>query len=213
MMTLFLVCALVGSGLLLLSLLGGHDAGPHSLDVHGLDMHGLDMHGLDAHGVDLPGPDSYGPSAYGADLHVAAATAVPGHLGQAASWLSLRSLVSFAAFFGLGGLLASWLDLVASLQLTFALLAGLAVGGFTAFAFRLARLRGELAGHTGSLVGRTGQVLVPPRAGSPGKVLLTAAGQSEQLLARSSDPLTPGDRVLVIAVNGGLLDVKRWDGQ
>ena len=193
MMTLFLVCALVGGGLLLLSLLGGHDLAGHDAAFHATDVAG----------------DHLGA---GAD-HVAGHLGQVGHLGQAASWLSLRSLISFAAFFGLGGLLASWLDLAAQLQLIFALLAGLAVGGFTAFVFRLARLRGELAGHTGSLVGRTGQVLVSPRAGSPGKVLLTAAGQSEQLLARSSDPLTPGDRVLVIAENGGLLDVRRWDGQ
>ena len=189
MMTLFTVCALVGGGLMLLSLLGGHDTVPHGSELHSPELHSPELHG--------PAEPA---------LH-------PSHLGALAAWFSLRSLISFAAFFGLGGLLASWLGLTPGLQLVFALLAGLAVGGFTAFAFRLARVRGELAGHTASLVGRTGQVLVPPHGLTPGKVMLTAAGQSEQLLAQSSDPLSAGDRVLVIAEAGGLLDVKRWDGQ
>lgn len=185
METLFTICALVGGGLLVLSLLGTHDGVPHD-GLSGAAFHA--GHGGD--GGDHPGWGLHGWF-----------------------WLSLRSLISFAAFFGLGGLLASWLGLRPALQLGSALLAGLAVGGFTAFIFRLARLRGELAGRTASLVGRTARVLVSPRGSIPGKVVLKAAGQSEQLLACSSDPLAPGDQVLVIAEAGGLLDVKRWDGQ
>ncbi|MFC4455647.1 hypothetical protein [Deinococcus sonorensis] len=133
--------------------------------------------------------------------------------GDIASWLSLRALVSFAAFFGLGGLLAIWLRLSGPGQLLFALVAGLSVGGFTAWAFRLARLRGETATRVGSLTGRTGRVLVSPRGAAPGKALLTVAGQREEWLVQSADPLSPGDRVLVIAQERGVLDVRLWDGQ
>ncbi|MDV6375255.1 hypothetical protein [Deinococcus arenicola] len=69
--------------------------------------------------------------------------------GDIASWFSLRALVSFATFFGLGGL---------------------AVGGFTAYLFRLARTRGEVSGGTGKLAGRTGDVLISPAPGRPGRV-------------------------------------------
>jgi len=55
-------------------------------------------------------------------------------------------------------------------------------------------------------------VLIAPVGGQPGKIELIVAGQTEQLLARSDDPLHPGDRVIVIGVDGGLLDVKAWEG-
>ncbi|GGJ72490.1 NfeD family protein [Deinococcus aquiradiocola] len=179
MSMVFTVCALVGCGLLLLSLLGDHSSSLHDLAGHPE--------------VAPPGGHAFG--------------------GSLLSWFSLRSVVSFVAFFGLGGLLAAWLALRPELQLVFALVAGAAVGGFTAFVFRLAEVRGELTARTTPLVGRTAQVIVAPHGAVPGKVLLTAGGQSEQMLARSSDDLTPGDQVLVISQAGGLLDVKRWDAR
>ena len=78
----------------------------------------------------------------------------------------LLGLVSFAAFFGLGGSLAAWLGLHPTFQLIFALLSGLAVGGFTAFALSLAQTRGELfqdalESQSLSLVERTAETLLP----------------------------------------------------
>lgn len=125
-------------------------------------------------------------------------------------WLDVPGIVSFAAFFGLGGLLASWLGQAPAAQVLFALLAGSAVGGFTAFVLRLARQRGEM---TASLVGRTGQVLVSPQGERPGSVKLMAPGRGEQRPAQSTDALHPGDRVLIVGEAGGWLDVRRWDGQ
>ncbi len=129
-----------------------------------------------------------------------------------ASYFSLRAVVSFAAFFGLGGLAAQGLGLGGLPQLGFALVCGLLVGAFAAVSLRLARTRGETGTHASALEGRTGKVLVAPAAGRLGKVELTVAGQTEQLLARSDDSLRPGDRVIVIAAEGGLLDVKAWEG-
>ncbi|GMA16096.1 hypothetical protein E5F05_08910 [Deinococcus metallilatus] len=178
-MDIYLLCLLVGGGLLVLSLLGGH---------HG--ELGLGGHGLD-HAADTDHPDT----------------------GDLASWLSLRSLVSFAAFFGLAGVVGGAAGLSGLGRLVVALVTGLAVGGFTAFAFRLARSRGEVSAAAGRLAGRTGKVLVPPAPDRPGKVALTVAGQIEHLLARSDDPLHAGDAVIVIGVEAGVLDVKAWNGR
>ncbi|WP_420596478.1 hypothetical protein [Deinococcus sp.] len=136
----------------------------------------------------------------------------PDHgMGDIASYFSLRALVAFAAFFGLGGLAAQGLGLGGLTQLGFALICGLLVGGFAAVSLRLARTRGETDTRAASLEGRTGKVLVAPAAGRPGKVALTIAGQTEQRLAQSDDLLRPGDAVIVIAVTAGLLDVRLWE--
>jgi hypothetical protein len=177
MLDLYLICLIVGGGLLALSLLGGHDGdlGGHSPEAE--------------HGG--------------------------GHL---APWFSLRALVSFTAFFGLAGVVGGLLGLGGTARLVMALVTGLAVGGFTAFAFGVVRARGEVGARAGRLSGRTGQVLVPPAAGQLGqperlgKVALTVGGQLEQRPARSADVLRPGDPVLVIAEERGVLEVKFWDG-
>lgn len=129
--------------------------------------------------------------------------------------LSLYSSVSFGLFFGLGGLLAGWLGLVPELQLVAALLSGLAVGGVTAWAWYLAGpprpdpLPDEAVST--SLVGHTGRVTLSPHGDTPGRVLLSA-GQRQPLPAQSRDRLIPGDRVLIVADAGDLLDVLRWEG-
>lgn len=189
MLDIYLICLIVGGGLLALSLLGGHDSdlGGHSPEAE--------------HG---------GGAGHGG--------------GSLAAWFSLRSLVSFAAFFGLAGLVGGLLGLGSTGRLIMALVTGLAVGGFTAFAFGVVRSRGEVGARAGRLAGRTGQVLVPPAAGQPsqpgqpgqlerlGKVALTVGGQLEQRPARSADVLRPGDPVIVIAEERGVLEVKFWDG-
>ncbi|WP_019588168.1 NfeD family protein [Deinococcus apachensis] len=172
-MDIYLLCLLVGGGLLAASLLGGH---------HG----------------DLNAGDGVG---HGPDLH------------DLASWFSLRSLVSFAAFFGLAGVVGGLAGLSGPGRLTVALVTGLAVGALTSLAFRVARTRGEVSAAAGRMAGRTGKVLVPPAPGRPGKVALTVAGQIEHVLARSDDPLHAGDPVIVIGTQGGVLDVKAWDGR
>ncbi|KEF33431.1 hypothetical protein RDMS_13085 [Deinococcus sp. RL] len=168
-MDFYLLSLMVGGGLLLLSLVGGHDA--------------------DAPGGEHP------------------------ETGDLASWFSLRSVVSFAAFFGLAGTVAGLLGLGGAGRLVMALVTGLAVGAFTSFAFRLARTRGEVSSGAGRLTGRTGKVLVPPAPGRPGKVAVTVAGQIEHALARSADPLRAGDSIIVLGVRGGVLDVGAWDGR
>ncbi|QFP77607.1 NfeD family protein [Deinococcus sp. AJ005] len=132
--------------------------------------------------------------------------------GDIASWFSLRALVSFATFFGLAGVMGGLIGASVTVQFVMALVSGLAVGGFTAYLFRLARTRGEVSGGTGRLAGRTGEVLISPAPGRPGRVAVTISGQVTQLAAHSDDALHPGDAVIVIGQQGGVLDVKLWDG-
>lgn len=133
-------------------------------------------------------------------------------LGEVASYFSLRAIISFVAFFGLGGLAARGLGLGGLTQLGFALICGLLVGAFAAVALRLARTRGETDTHASSLEGRVGKVLVAPATDRLGKVEVTVAGQTEQMLARSDDALLPGAAVIVIGMAGGVLDVRAWSG-
>lgn len=137
------------------------------------------------------------------------AALVAGYRALPGPWPPVRSLVGFAMAFGLAGLLASWLELYPAMQLAFALLSGLAVGGLTAFALRLYGRHRELTGQ--ALIGQTGQVLVSPDGPDPGWMLLTAKDEKAHLPVTSRDRLLPGDRVQVIAELGGLLDVRRCD--
>ena len=146
------------------------------------------------------------------DFNTDADAGGPDHgMGDIASYFSLRALVSFAAFFGLGGLAAQGLGLGGLAQFGFALICGLLVGAFAAVSLRLASTRGETDTHAAALEGRTGKVMVAPAAGRPGKVALMIAGQTEQLLARSDDLLRPGDAIIVIGQTQGLLDVRLWE--
>lgn len=148
--------------------------------LFGLSLLGGGDHDVSGH--DLGGPD-------GADH--------PG-AGDIASWFSLRAFVSFAAFSGLGGVAGGLIGASITVQFSMALVCGLAVGGFTAYLFRLARTRGEVSGGTGKLAGRTGEVLVSPAPRRPGRVAVTISGQVTQLAAHSDDALRPGDPVIVI---------------
>ncbi|GEM47800.1 NfeD family protein [Deinococcus cellulosilyticus] len=125
------------------------------------------------------------------------------------SWLNLRAVVFAVAFFGLGGVIASRLGLNMGGQWVFALITGLSVGITTAWLFRYARQQ-EFSGQVGDLVGRTGKVIVPPRPEHPGKVMLTVSGQVTEFHAHSSDLLQVGEPIIVVGVEQGTLNVRRW---
>lgn len=134
-----------------------------------------------------------------------------GGLGDLGSWLNLRALVSFATFFGLGGVLGGWLGLGGAVQFAYALVAGLAVAFLTSWLFRMAR-QSEGGTRSVSLVGRTARVIVPPRPGRTGKVQLERVGQLTDVLATSADTLSVGETVIVIDEVEGQVEVARWSG-
>ena len=162
-----------------------------------LSVFGGHDHGADHAGLDHPGSDHVAGDHLASDI---------------ASLFSLRSLTSFAAFFGLGGLAAAGLGLGGLAQFGFALICGLLVGLFAAVALRLARRHGNLSTEAAVLAGRTGKVLIAPAAGRPGKIELMVEGQLQQVLAHSEDELRPGDGVIVVGAQAGLLDVRAWSG-
>lgn len=125
------------------------------------------------------------------------------------SWLNFRAIVFAVAFFGLGGVIASRLGLSMGGQWMFALITGLSVGITTAWLFRYARQQ-EFSGQVGDLVGRTGKVLVPPTSARPGKVMLTVSGQVTEFHAHSSDVLQVGEPIIVVGMEQGTLNVRRW---
>lgn len=125
------------------------------------------------------------------------------------SWLNFRAIVFAVAFFGLGGVIASRLGLTMGGQWVFALITGLSVGITTAWLFRYARQQ-EFSGQVGDLVGRTGKVLVPPTSARPGKVMLTVSGQVTEFHAHSSDVLQVGEPIIVVGMEQGTLNVRRW---
>ena len=142
MLTLFTVCALLGGTLLTLALLERSAAWSRKAEWHGA------------------GPQT-------PRFTTTHSTEVRSLLGTGRARSVLLGLVSFAAFFGLGGFLASWLGLHPTFQWTFAAFSGLAVGGFTAFALSLAQTRGELfqnalESQNLSLVERTAEAPLPP---------------------------------------------------
>ncbi|WP_407570246.1 hypothetical protein [Deinococcus altitudinis] len=143
MLTLFTVCALLGGTLLALALLVRNVAWARKAELQGAGLQTLPRKALIFKATNSTEVRS-----------------LPG-TGRARS--VLLGLVSFAAFFGLGGCLASWLGLHPTFQWTFAFLSGLAVGGFTAFALSLAHMSlGQLSLGQLSL----GQVRVEPFQGA-----------------------------------------------
>ncbi|ADV67971.1 hypothetical protein [Deinococcus maricopensis] len=133
--------------------------------------------------------------------------------GEVASWLSVRAVVAFAAFFGLGGVVAGALGYGGAAQFAYALAAGLPVSAFAAWLTRVARTRGEVHTGAGRVAGRVGIVRIRPEGARPGKVEVIMAGQSTQHLALSDDALNVGEQVIVIGIERGVLHVRRWDGR
>ncbi|WP_027482837.1 hypothetical protein [Deinococcus pimensis] len=136
-----------------------------------------------------------------------------GHdLPHALAWLNLRSVVTAVTFFGLAGVLMGWLGRPPGVRLAFASVTGVLVAGVTGALMYQLRTR-EVGTRVGSLVGRTGRVLVAPAGTRPGKIKLELAGQLAEVLVRSEDELRVGEDVIVVEAQGGLVSVRRWDGR
>jgi membrane protein implicated in regulation of membrane protease activity len=182
-MTIYLTALAFGGTLLVASLLGGHDHADHHAGDHDQDH----VHGHDG----SPGSQ--------------AALVLP--------FLSLRFWIFGLAFFGLTGAVLHGLGLTS--PLTAAVLASVVGLGF---GYGAARLFQSLAGQTvgqvapdGGHVGREGKVLLPVARGQRGKVRVTAAGVTVDLLAESDEepPLPAGTTVLIVSMRGTVAVVER----
>jgi|GEM_PF-539579 len=131
---------------------------------------------------------------------------------------SLRNLTYFLFAFGAAGVLLSFLwggerELLTALSAGFT---GALAWTMSALAFGYLRNTesGQMPGDA-TLVGRVGQVTLPLLSGSTGKVMITRAGQTQELLARPLDDDEPGpekwDTVVIVEVRDGVAFVAPYN--
>ena len=126
---------------------------------------------------------------------------------RALAFLRLRTLLFFAFFFGLAGILGSQL-----MGQGAALFTALGTGMVCAFLgdWVLSRLSTSTADSSlegDAPVGLEAEVTIPIGTGGTGKISGTIQGRTIELLARRAEdkvPLNPGDRVLVIEMRDGV---------
>ncbi|GAB5519766.1 MAG: hypothetical protein RhofKO_20170 [Rhodothermales bacterium] len=185
MESIYLISLIVGGVFVILSMFGGGDV---DADVD-VDID-LDTD-FDADGdLDLGGDSGFGFS----DL------------------ISVRALFLFLAFFGLTGMLLSWVGVSEpALGLTAAAIgATIGLGGnYVIKNVGYKHVSSDVT--TAALNGKTAQVLLPFEPGQRGKVRLVANGQRLSVLAESfdedTDSFSPGDEVVVVRMDGNVARV------
>ena len=126
-------------------------------------------------------------------------------------FLSLRFWTYFAACFGITGLLLT--NFTGAGAITVGLLSvatGFVAGMGTHLIMRSMRNREADSGiKEEHLVGKDGRVLVGVSPGSSGKIRLEVKGELVDLTAFTEEqvPLNPGDRALVVSIEGGRANV------
>ena len=125
---------------------------------------------------------------------------------------SLRTVLLFAAFFGLCGVLLPLAEVGELTRALVSLATGLVIGVVGNLAIK--RVGYEHVSSTitaDDLHGRTGKVLIPFGQADKGKILLIGKGQRIQLVARSyegaPETFSAGDEVVVIRINGAIAEV------
>ena len=194
MLTVYLITAVVGGTLVVLSALSGH--GDHDVDGE-LDIDGeLDLDG----GAHFDG-----------DVHpdMADGALVAKEAQSLTTWLpffSLRFWTYFSAGFGGTGCLLSWFDLAgATVTATISSVTG-GIAGLGMF-YVMRALQGsetDSAATARDLAGQDALVSVKVSADEPGEVRLDFKGMTVELLARSrtGEELDVGTEVVILDFNG-----------
>jgi len=215
MATVYLVCAVAGSVLVLCQLVmtllgmgGDHDiTGDHDIGGgdHGFDVGHHDFVGVD-HGLDVAHHDFVvGAHEAAAGYHDAQAAGADTH-GSSLFFgvLSFRALVAATAFFGLAGLGALESNLPVYPVFVIAVAAGAAAMFVVAWMMRLlSTLHAEGTVRIEHAVGEVGSVYltVPGQRKGAGKVTVRVQDRSMEYLAvTSGDKLPTGTRVVVTGV-------------
>lgn len=190
MLTLYIASSVVAGVLLLLSLFGGgdHEFG-HDTDTDTDLNHEVD-HESD-HG---------------------------GFTGGAASWipfLSLRFYTYFFAGLGVAGLALTFLTTTPpSLILILSLIVGSISGLATWITIKiLRRTESSSAATESDCLGKEAEVTVGIKGRNAGRIRCTVRGDIIDFLAVSEEeaPLNPGDRVVIVAMDGGKAEVIRLE--
>jgi hypothetical protein len=200
MLGFYLFAAVLGGGLLVLSLLGGDgDGGGHGVGGH--DVGGHDV----GHG------------------HGGGHDAGHGHAGHQGpgdlllGFFKPRNLVFFLAAFGLTGAALTWLNQASSLTLGFATGMGLGAMAINHALFTwLARTDAAIDTlGDADLEGVSARVVINVEPGRAGRVVCVVAGREQYITARLasgiSDPIPAGREVVIVAVDGGVAQIAPLD--
>ncbi|MCB0720058.1 MAG: hypothetical protein KDD65_16545 [Bacteroidetes bacterium] len=127
---------------------------------------------------------------------------------------SLRAVFLFMAFFGFCGFMLNLIGdgaepVTALFSFAFGAIAGLG-GNWVIKNFAYRSVSSDV--KTSELQGQTAKVLLPFGTEDKGKILLTAKGQTVQLVAKSlsdetSDVFAKGDEVVIVRMNGRIAEV------
>ena len=177
----FLICATIGGTILILRL--------------GLSLLGLGFDSLDGVGADL---DDAGLDA---DVDVDHADAGHDHQSGLGKVLTFQAIVSFLAFFGVGGLAAIDARLHPGVTVAIALGTGLVAVTVLGYLLRaLRRLNTDGTVQIRRAVGTEGTVYlrIPAHEGGEGKIFLPIQGRTIEVIARTPGPeLAPGEPIVI----------------
>lgn len=188
MLGIYIAALILGGGLLLVSIAGGHDGGDSGTDHDHAFGHGDAAHGDAAHdGVAQDGTDVI------------------------ALFLSLRFWTFLLAFGGLTGVLLALVGVPEPVRAAVSGGVGFALGTFAAWAMqRLSKSSLSSALSSDDWIGRTARVTVPVSAARPGKIRVELDGEVVELIARATEPdgdIGFGAEVLVVAMQDGVASV------
>jgi len=210
MLTVYIICAVIGGGLMLLSAIGGLMHGGLDVD-HSLDVdHGFDV----GHDLDLAGG---GGIDFDHDLSVTEAASELPHVdinlssgfGAHDFWLafvSMRFITYFSGTFGVLGLALHYFSSMPEALIPFvSALVALGVGYSGSLLFRYLKAEGVTSGVTKhDYVGVLGRTLVAIRESQPGKVRIRIKNDTLDMIALSEGgkEIAKGEEIVVVGLEG-----------
>lgn len=205
MLALYVFCAIVGGGLILLSALGGLSEGL---------MDGIDSHtDFDAGSVDYDHDVSLGHGE-GFEHHVEMAKEFAPTSDFWLPFLSLRFWIYAVGGFGLVGTLLSLFQMASPAVIPWVAAGfGVVIGTLVSYTMR-ALTKGELDSSVREkdFMGVMGQLTVLPRNGEPGKVRMSIKGETIDMLAIPDGDVEfeRGEEVVVVGIEGTRVRVVRY---
>lgn len=125
-------------------------------------------------------------------------------------FLSLRFWTYFAASFGGIGAVLSLLQVSEVVHIPSAIIMGLGIGYGSATVFRMLKMKSSSSEtRSDTLVGTEAEVVLDIRPDKAGKVRTKLGGSVAEFKAESQDDLKRGDKVLLISLEGHIVQVIR----
>ncbi len=206
MLTLFLVCLIIGGGLLAFSLLSStHD--DTTIDHSGeLQInHDLDFN------VDASTGEHFSSE------HISHIDTHNLETIETVKFLSLRNFIYFLTFFGLTGTLMTLFDINSIISFISSFGIGILsyIFGYKLMKYFKSSESGEIV-NIYNLIGRTGKVEIDIVGGNKGKILVNVGGRLIELIAMTSETnrdesLKSGEEVLITDIQQNIAIVEKID--